>query len=71
MLLGSVICDHRLLWQGEAHLETVAPDKGNAMHAVRTQCEVLDVGKDSHPSYLLVVNIDPVPLVSYKGKVLP
>ena len=28
---------------------------GNAMHAVRTQCEVLDVGKYSHPSYLLVV----------------
>ena len=28
---------------------------GNAMHAVRTQCEVLDVGKYSHPRYLLVV----------------
>ena len=28
---------------------------GNAMHAVRTQCKVLDVGKYSHPSYLLVV----------------
>ena len=37
-----------------------------------TQCEVLDVGKYSYPSYLLVVRvIDPVPLVSYKGKVLP
>ena len=30
-------------------------DYGNAVHAVRTQCEVLDVGKYSHPSYLLVV----------------
>ena len=29
---------------------------GNAMHALRTQCELLDVGKYSHPSYLLVVN---------------
>ena len=28
---------------------------GNATHAVCTQCEVLDVGKYSHPSYLLVV----------------
>ena len=28
---------------------------GNGVHAVRTQCEVLDVGKYSHPSYLLVV----------------
>ena len=24
---------------------------GNAMHAVRTQCEVLDVGKYSNPSF--------------------
>ena len=24
---------------------------GNAMHAVRTQCEVLDVGKHSNPSF--------------------
>ena len=28
---------------------------GNAVHAVRTQCEVLDIGEYSHPSYLLVV----------------
>ena len=26
-------------------------DIGNAMHAVRTQCEVLDVGKYSNPSF--------------------
>ena len=25
--------------------------RGNAMHAVRTQCEVLDVGKYSNPSF--------------------
>ena len=25
--------------------------KGNAMHAVCTQCEVLDVGKYSNPSF--------------------
>ena len=25
--------------------------KGNAMHAVRTQCEVLDVGKYLNPSF--------------------
>ena len=24
---------------------------GNAMHAVRTQCEVLDIGKYSNPSF--------------------
>ena len=27
------------------------PSFGNAMHAVRTQCEVLDVGKYSNPSF--------------------
>ena len=26
-------------------------NRGNAMHAVRTQCEVLDVGKYSNPSF--------------------
>ena len=31
------------------------PSTGNAVHAVHTQCEVLDIGKYSHPSYLLVV----------------
>ena len=29
--------------------------KGMPVHAVRTQCEGLDVDKYSHPSYLLVV----------------
>ena len=31
------------------------PITRNAMHAVRTQCKVLDVSKYSHPRYLLVV----------------
>ena len=39
----------------QPHLEPSKKNSGNAMHAVRTQCEVLDVGKYSHPSYLLVV----------------
>ena len=43
-------------WQ-QLGLETMPESSalGNAMHAVRTQCEVLDAGKYSHPSYLLVV----------------
>ena len=33
----------------------VSEHYGNAVHAVRTQCEVLDVGKYLHPSYLSAV----------------
>ena len=31
--------------------DTPAKLKGNAMHAVRTQCEVLDVGQYSDPTF--------------------
>ena len=31
--------------------QKVVVSYGNAMHAVRTQCEVLDVGKYSNPSF--------------------
>ena len=36
-------------------MQRLCMDMGNAMHTVHTQCEVLDVGKCSHPNYLLVV----------------
>ena len=44
-----------LIHWGNTQIVTLAPreqgDQGNAMHAVRTQCEVLDVGKYSNPSF--------------------
>ena len=52
-----------LLTQNKVHLHNVSQTffakcawgrfsaLGNAMHAVRTQCEVLDVGKYSNPSF--------------------
>ena len=33
------------------NLGTSLTDKGNAVHTVRTQCEVLDVGKYLNPSF--------------------
>ena len=55
---GGVVCGHRSVG-GDlfAELSTVLwPNyavrcKGNAMHAVRTQCKVLDVGQYSNPSF--------------------
>ena len=49
----------QMCWMGKQLL--ICAQMGNTsqnfghLHAVRTQCEVLDVGKHSHPSYLLVV----------------
>ena len=37
------------IWEGHVSMQKLA--RGNAMHAVPTQCEVLDVGKYSNPSF--------------------
>ena len=49
VVLAGSVCE------GAVGPASVMHDLGNAVHAVRTQCEVLDMGKYSHPSYLLVV----------------
>ena len=47
------VCDRGTagVMAGDGRNKGTSMNRGNAMHAVRTQCEVLDVGKYSNPSF--------------------